>query len=279
MENIYSGLYIKCGFGAGRKNPAFSLGVGQTGEGVSYTIIIPARYNSSRFPGKSLHSVAGVPLILRAHNTVSNQKPVVATDDKRVFDVINSNGGRAILTSARHESGTDRVAEAALMLRLGPDDIIVNVQGDQPFIPETLPPLLAATLKLHPEYSIATPIVQKPLTDQELLDNNLVKAAICSDYRSIGYFYRRVEKEMCPLNIFSRLKKHVGVYAYRNSFLQEFAAMDQTANECFYKLEQLRAIDNGYKICAVPVDEDIHDVNTPEDLKIVECWLREKCQG
>jgi len=247
---------------------------------MQYTVIIPARYNSLRFPGKALYSISGKPLILRTlHCSKSRNGTYVATDDKRIYDAVTKDGGCAVMTSPTHESGTDRVAEAARHLKLPPEEIIVNIQGDQPFIPTNLPKILASALKAFPSYSIATPVINKTLTEQELLDNNLVKAALQTDGQTIGYFYRKVELEMCPPQILKRLRKHVGVYAYRNEFIQAFTQMECTPNECFFKLEQLRAIDNGYKILAVAIDENIHDVNTPKDVVEVESWLKENGNG
>ncbi|MFN3921212.1 MAG: 3-deoxy-manno-octulosonate cytidylyltransferase [Caldimicrobium sp.] len=229
-------------------------------------IIIPARYGSTRFPGKLLVELWGKPLIQHVYEralATGVKEIYVATDDKRIFDTVRNFGGKAVYTG-EHISGTDRVAEAVNILGLDEEDLIINIQGDQPLFPaEYLSPLLKPLI-LHSEIPMAT--LAAPIKNKEDLFNpNRVKVVLdkrgCALYfsRSPIPFHRPPGKE--PIYL-----KHIGVYAYRKNFLDEFVRLPQGELEQAEKLEQLRALENGYKIAVSIVPKDFPEVDTPEDL-------------
>jgi len=197
----------------------------------------------------------------------------VATDDKRIFETVRNFGGKAILTG-EHPSGTDRVAEAVNILGLDGEDIIINLQGDQPLFPaEYLSPLIKPLI-LHSHLSMTTLAV--PIRNKEdLLNPNKVKVVLdksgCALYfsRSPIPFHRPPGKE--PIYL-----KHIGVYAYRKNFLDTFVRLPQGELEQAEKLEQLRALENGYKIAVSIVPKDFPEVDTPEDLEYIRSFVERK---
>ncbi|MGD0585740.1 MAG: 3-deoxy-manno-octulosonate cytidylyltransferase [Oryzomonas sp.] len=239
------------------------------------TAIIPARYASTRFPGKALADIGGRPMIQHVYERACKaslvSRVIVATDDTRIADAIHLIGGEAVMTSTNHETGTDRLAEVASGLD---SDIIVNVQGDEPLIsPEMIdqaiePFLSDLALKMG---TLKTRI--KSLHD--FLSPNVVKVVTgvdgCALYfsRSPLPFFRdkwqdlkdesfRIGKLLCY--------KHVGLYVFRRDFLLQYAAMPQTFLEISEKLEQLRAIENGIRIRVVETEFESIGVDTPDDL-------------
>ncbi|MFN3505112.1 MAG: 3-deoxy-manno-octulosonate cytidylyltransferase [Caldimicrobium sp.] len=232
-------------------------------------IIIPARYGSTRFPGKLLVELWGKPLIQHVYERAlaSGLKEIyVATDDKRIFDTVVNFGGKAVLTG-EHPSGTDRVAEAVNILGLDDEDLIINLQGDQPlFPPEYFSPLVKPLI-LHSEIPMATLAVLIK-NKQDLQNPNKVKVVLdkrgCALYfsRSPIPFHRPPGKEPTYF-------KHVGVYVYRKKFLDEFVKLPQGDLEQAEKLEQLRALEYGYKIAVSIVPKDFPEVDTPEDLEYI----------
>ncbi len=232
-------------------------------------IIIPARYGSQRFPGKALVKLWGKPLIQHVYEralATGLKEVYVATDDKRIFDTVVNFGGKAVMTGV-HPSGTDRVAEAVNLLGFEDEDLIINLQGDQPlFPPEYLSPLIKPLI-LNSDITmatLATPIKNKP----DLHNPNKVKVVLdkrgCALYfsRSPIPFHRASGKE--PIYL-----KHLGVYAYKKSFLDTFVRLEQGELEQAEKLEQLRALENGYKIAVTIVPKDFPEVDTPEDLEYI----------
>jgi 3-deoxy-manno-octulosonate cytidylyltransferase (CMP-KDO synthetase) len=239
------------------------------------TAVIPARYASTRFPGKALAEIDGRPMIQHVYERTVQSKLVsrviVATDDQRIVDAVSAFGGQSIMTSPDHETGTDRLAEVAAGLD---SDIIVNVQGDEPLIDPGMidqalqPFLVEADLQMG---TVKTRI--KCLHD--FLSPNVVK--VVTDARGDALYFSR-----SPLPFFrdkwKDLKdesfccgkllcyKHVGMYVYRRDFLLKFAAMPPTFLEISEKLEQLRAIENGIKIRVVETEFESIGVDTPEDL-------------
>ncbi|MFN3567961.1 MAG: 3-deoxy-manno-octulosonate cytidylyltransferase [Caldimicrobium sp.] len=232
-------------------------------------IIIPARYGSTRFPGKPLIDLWGKPLIQHVYERAlaSGLKEIyVATDDKRIFDTVVNFGGKAVLTG-EHPSGTDRVAEAVNILGFDDEDLIINLQGDQPLFPQEYFSPLVKPLILYSEISMATLAV--PLKNkQDLLNPNKVKVVLdkrgCALYfsRSPIPFHRAPGRE--PLYL-----KHIGVYVYRKKFLDEFVKLPQGDLEQAEKLEQLRALEYGFKIAVSIVPTDFPEVDTPEDLEYI----------
>lgn len=255
---------------------------------MSAVVIIPARYGSTRFPGKPLALLAGKPLIQHVYERASGatcaKDVVVATDSELIYDAVNGFGGMAVMTSSGHPSGTDRLAEALLELeRRGyAAEIIVNVQGDEPLIrPEMLD--AAVGLMEDPRASIGT--LAKRIADViEITDPNVVKVAFDREGFAL-YFsrspipYHRELFESGGAHVDTAMMqkvtmyKHIGLYAYRRNFLQRFAELRPTWLEETEKLEQLRALEHGFKI---KVGETVYEtvgVDTPLDLERVERCL------
>ena len=235
--------------------------------------VIPARYQSKRFNGKPLALIAGRPMIqhvvqqAKACNEVD--EIYVATDDKRIYECVQGFGGTAIMTRENHQSGTDRIAEAVETIQLADQDIVVNIQGDQPiFQPSMLTDLVEALTK-NPTVPMST-LMYKIIDDQELHDTNKVKVVVdnngCALYfsRSPIPFYR---DEPTKKRIHY---KHLGLYAYRKEFLLAFTRLSYGRLEHVEKLEQLRALEHGFKIKVAETIFDSIEVDTPEDIKIVE---------
>jgi 3-deoxy-manno-octulosonate cytidylyltransferase (CMP-KDO synthetase) len=234
--------------------------------------LIPARYGSSRFPGIPLALLHEMPMIQhvyeRAIQSEVLEEVVVATDDERIKDCVEGFGGRALMTSPNHSCGTERLAEAANLLRLSPEDIVVNIQGDQPFIVPDVIQELVRPLLLRPELPMAT--VATTLTrEEELTDPNRVKVVLNREGLAL-YFsrapipYHRAPGEK-PLYL-----RHIGIYAYRRAFLETFVRLAPGALEQAEKLEQLRALEHGYPIAVSITKYDCPEVDTPEDLERLE---------
>jgi 3-deoxy-manno-octulosonate cytidylyltransferase (CMP-KDO synthetase) len=232
-------------------------------------IIIPARYGSTRFPGKPLVQLFGKPLIQHVYERAqeSGLKDIyVATDDKRIFDVVVNFGGKAIITG-EHPSGTDRVWEAANILGLDEGTLIINLQGDQPLLPAEYFSSLIKPLLLYADLSMATLAV--PLQSKRDLENpHKVKVVLDKRGRAL-YFSRSPIPFFRPPGKEPTYLKHLGVYAYRKEFLDIFVRLPQGELEQAEKLEQLRALEHGYSIAVSLVPRDIPEVDTPEDLEIV----------
>ena len=226
--------------------------------------IIPARYGSTRLPGKPLLDIAGKPLIERVYEQAKKAKVpaavIVATDDERIQKVVEKFGGTAVLTSRDHATGTDRLAEVAQQL----DDceIIVNVQGDEPLIAPELIDQLATRLAAAEEWSMAT--VSAPLAQEDWQNPNAVKLVTNLQGEAI-YFsrslipYPRHENKYQP-------RKHIGIYAYRRDFLLRFADLPPTPLEEAESLEQLRALEHGYRIGVIETTKKLIGIDTLEDL-------------
>lgn len=245
---------------------------GEAGRG-SILGIIPARYASSRFPGKPLVDIAGKSMIQRVYEQASKcpdlAAVVVATDDERIFEHVIAFGGRVVMTSADHQSGTDRCAEVALQ---HPEyEMIINIQGDEPYIdPEQITKL--AHCFSNPQTQIAT-LVKQIKTTQELLNANSPKVVINKLSEAI-YFSRsplphlRGEEPENWLE-FHTYFKHIGIYGYRADVLQQITKLPISSLETAEKLEQLRWIENGYRIQVAETELETHAIDTPEDLKLL----------
>ncbi len=239
------------------------------------TAVIPARYASTRFPGKALADIGGRPMIQHVYErTCRSQlvsRVIVATDDLRIADVINQFGGEVIMTSADHETGTDRLAEVAARLD---SDIIVNVQGDEPLIDPAMIDLAIEPLLKDASIQMGT-VKTRIKCLHDFLSPNVVK--VVTDNRGNALYFSR-----SPLPFFrdkwKDLKddsfccgkllcyKHVGLYVYRRDFLLKFATMPPTFLEISEKLEQLRALENGIAIRVVETEFESLGVDTPDDL-------------
>lgn len=249
-----------------------------------FGVIIPARFASTRLPGKPLVDLGGKPMIVRVMELAAKAGAafaMVATDDQRIVDVVTAAGGEAMITSAEHETGTDRLAEVARRLRLDPDLIVVNLQGDEPALPSELVQRVAETLRHDAEASLAT--LATPLrTRQELFDPNVVKVVVDQASRAL-YFSRapipwlreefgteaaRSASAALPDDTFLR---HVGLYAYRVSTLLALSQTRPTPLELGESLEQLRALWLGMKIqVAVVPERPAPGVDTADDVARVQ---------
>ncbi|MBU2546998.1 MAG: 3-deoxy-manno-octulosonate cytidylyltransferase [Proteobacteria bacterium] len=239
-------------------------------------VVIPARYGSTRFPGKPLALIAGRPMIRHVHDRArlaeGVDRVIIATDDRRIFEAVEAFGGEAIMTRTDHPSGTDRLAEAADVLGAGPDDVIVNVQGDQPVFDPRLISQVIRPLLDDPDLEMATPII--PTADpHEIQDPNHVKVVF--DDRGLALYFSRApipwpREAGGPTAYY----KHLGIYAYRAAFLRRFVALPSGRLENIEKLEQLRALEHGFRVRVVLTDLDSPEVDTPDDVAKVEAWLR-----
>jgi 3-deoxy-manno-octulosonate cytidylyltransferase (CMP-KDO synthetase) len=255
----------------------------ESSDGSEFGVIIPARYASTRLPGKPLLDLGGKPMVVRVLEVAREAGAafaMVATDDQRIVDVVTEAGGEAMITSDEHESGTDRVAEVARRLRLEPDLIVVNLQGDEPALPSVLVTRVAQALRQEPEASMAT--LASPLRERrELFDANVVKVVVNQAGRAL-YFSRapmpwlrtefaesEARRSTAPLpeDLFLR---HIGLYAYRVSTLLSLSQTRPTPLEEAESLEQLRALWLGMQIqVAIVPDLPSASVDTEADVERV----------
>ena len=227
--------------------------------------IIPARYASTRLPGKPLLDIAGKPMIQRVVERVQQarrpSRVIVATDDRRIAEAVRSFGGEARMTSAAHPTGTDRLAEVAATL---PDmELILNIQGDEPLIPPLAIDELIGAFDDCPDLQMAT--LMTPLTEDEYDNPAAVKVVTSLDGHAL-YFSRSLipyPRNRVPER---RCFKHIGVYAYRRDFLLRFAVLPPSPLEVTESLEQLRALENGYRIRVIETPFRSIGVDTPADL-------------
>jgi 3-deoxy-manno-octulosonate cytidylyltransferase (CMP-KDO synthetase) len=236
--------------------------------------LIPARYASTRFPGKPLADMAGKPMIQRVYEQVSGllDDLAVATDDTRIFQAVQAFGGKAVMTSPNHRSGTDRCCEAATKIGGGDFEVVINIQGDEPFIQPAQIELLKACFE-DDKTQIATLVKPFPVdVDFETLLNPNTPKVILNRNREAIYFSRSVipyirgqhHSEWLQSFVFYR---HIGIYAYRSGVLGEITALPPSDLERAESLEQLRWIENGYTIKAGITDTETTGIDTPEDLE------------
>ena len=243
---------------------------------MKFTGIIPARYASSRFPGKPLAMLGGKPVIQRVYEQVAAvlDDAYVATDDERIFDRVTAFGGKAVMTRTDHKSGTDRIEEAVEKLGCTAD-VIVNVQGDEPFIQRSQLETVCQCFE-DPATQIAT--LGKPFESVEAMKNPNSPKIVLDDRHCAMYFSRSVipfirgvdEKEWLGHYPFL---KHIGLYAYRREVLAEVTKLPQSSLEKAESLEQLRWLQNGYRIKVGLTDVETVGIDTPEDLKRAELFL------
>lgn len=236
--------------------------------------VIPARYASTRLPGKPLKDVAGKPMICRVYDRASQAKTlsgvVVATDDERILRAVEDHGGRAMMTAKDHPTGTDRLAEVA---EAYPNvDLIINVQGDEPLIEPSLIDELGRAFDGDAELQMAT--VMTPMEDEaEQKNPNNVK--VVTDKNGCALYFSRSLLPYPRNDAGTPVYKHIGIYAYRRDFLLAYAKMAPTPLERTESLEQLRALENGYKIKCIRTNARFVGVDTPEDLaKVNEIYRR-----
>ena len=242
--------------------------------------IIPARYASTRFPAKPLALLGGKPIVQRVYEQVAKvvERVVVATDDERIYDTVVSFGGEVVMTSPDHKSGTDRCAEA--YEKLGCEaDIVINVQGDEPFVaPEQIEALIGCFDS--EEVDIATLV--KPFSEEsgiEALENPNSPQVVINEKSEAIYFSRSVVPYLrgvkrCEWLKYHTFYKHIGIYAFRAKVLNEVTALAQTPLEKAESLEQLRWLESGYKIKVGVTDIETIGIDTPEDLERAEHYLR-----
>jgi 3-deoxy-manno-octulosonate cytidylyltransferase (CMP-KDO synthetase) len=234
-------------------------------------IIIPARYESSRFPGKPLALINGLPMIgqviLRAVKVPGVSRVAVATDDLRIAEAALAFKAEIVMTQGDLRSGTDRVAEAARQMKLSPDSLVINCQGDQPLLPIEAVGDLIARHQIHPDWPMST-LVYRIANPAEIPDPKHVKTVFDAQGRAIYFsrspipFYRDGEEEQAYY-------KHLGIYAYPMSFLQTFSQLPTGVLESAEKLEQLRALEYGYSIHVVESAQDSFEVDSPLDLQFL----------
>jgi 3-deoxy-manno-octulosonate cytidylyltransferase (CMP-KDO synthetase) len=237
--------------------------------------VIPARYGSTRFPGKALADIKGRPMIQWVYESTKRSKltnrVIVATDDDRILRVVKSFGGEAMMTSPHHATGTDRIAEVAKSLDC---DIVVNVQGDEPLIhPEMIDEAIAPLAR---DASIPMGSLCRKIEDrEEAFDPNVVKVVF--DKNNFALYFSRApipwdrdawagKGSWKELKLSGPLYKHIGLYVYRREFLLDYAALPRTTLEAAEKLEQLRALEHGHRIKLVITHYDSFGVDIPDDL-------------
>lgn len=236
--------------------------------------VLPARWGSTRFPGKPLHLIAGKPLIQhvweRCQECSNLDQVIVATDDERIKDTVLAFGGHVAMTSAEHPTGTDRIAEAAAAVPQATH--IVNIQGDEPLIDPALIDELAAAMAADPSLDMATAANPLDPSDPAVQDPNVVKVVTSLNGRAL-YFSRS------PLPFFRNpvaglpVLRHKGIYAYKRSFLEQFITWPPSPLELAESLEQLRALENGASIQVLLTADTSPGVDTPEQALEIERLL------
>lgn len=245
-------------------------------------VLIPARYASTRFPGKPLAKIAGKEMILRVCGQVAatGYDLAVATDNSRIYDTVTAAGYRAVMTRADHPSGTDRLAEAYAKIG-GNYDVVVNVQGDEPFIrPEQINDIVEIFTQ-HPDTRLAT--LARPYPQgrsyEGLEDPNMVKLIMGDDGRALYFsrsvipYLRGVDKKDWPAR--HQYYSHIGIYAYTPSALAEIVKIPRGSLEITESLEQLRWLQNGYEVRVAVSDFPTIGIDTPEDLTAAEAFLKQ----
>jgi len=245
---------------------------------MKFIAIIPARYASTRFPGKPLAMLGGKPVIQRVYEQAISVlgEAYVATDDERIFQTVTDFGGKAVMTRTDHKSGTDRIEEAVEKLATDAD-VIINIQGDEPFVQASQ---LQALMQLFddPETQIGT--LGKPFENMEAVDNPNSPKIVCDRRGFALYFSRSViphvrGKEQAEWIEHFPYLKHLGLYAYRREVLREVTQLPQTPLELAESLEQLRWLENGYRIRVGLTDVETVGIDTPADLERAEEFLRQ----
>lgn len=239
--------------------------------------IIPARYASTRFPGKPLALLGGKPVIQHVYEKVAAvlEAAYVATDDERIYDVVKSFGGQVVMTRTDHKSGTDRIEEAIEKIG-GEWDVVVNVQGDEPFVAKSQLDTICHCFD-DPTTQIAT--LGKPFESMEAVQNPNSPKIVVDNMGFAMYFSRSVipylrGKEMSSWLTHYPFLKHLGIYAYRKDVLHQVTQLPQSSLEIAESLEQLRWLQNGFKIKVGTTDVETVGIDTPQDLERAEEFLK-----
>ncbi len=236
--------------------------------------IIPARYHSNRFEGKPLALICGKPMIQhvyeRAMQVEMLSRVAVATDDERIADCVRGFGGEVVMTRNDHVSGTDRLAEAATAMGIDEHDVVVNIQGDQPLFDQAVVEQVATPLLEDPALPMAT-LIYRIVREEEITDPNHVKTVFDRNGMALYFSRSPIPHQRNPEDVEKpTYYKHLGFYAYRKGFLLTFVGLPEGEWERFEKLEQLRALEFGYRIKVVLTEHDSIEVDTPKDLARVE---------
>ncbi|HEO98301.1 MAG TPA: 3-deoxy-manno-octulosonate cytidylyltransferase [Epsilonproteobacteria bacterium] len=230
-------------------------------------IIIPARIGSSRFPNKVLADIGGIPMVIRTAMAVQDIDDVcIATDAQEVIEIAHKHNIKAIMTSEAHQSGTDRIYEAAQKLGLDENEIIINVQGDEPFIETAVvQAIYDLTAKNREDETIMMNSCYKRITNPEADDPNIVK--VVTDTDDIALYFSRAKIPYPRDHHFDDYKGHLGIYGFTMHSLKMFCSLKDSALEHIEKLEQLRALHHGYKVAMIEVETESFGIDTPEDLE------------
>ena len=231
--------------------------------------VIPVRYHSSRFEGKALADIHGKPMIERVYRQAVKSlfvnKTIVATDDERIFQVVMKFGGEVVMTSADNKTGTDRIAESVINIET---DLVVNIQGDEPLLsPEVIDSVIQPLLD-DSKLQMAT-AASEIKNEQELDNPDIVKVTMDHQGYALYFSRSRIPYQAKNQEIHSPSYKHLGLYSYRKDFLIRFTGLPQSSLEKAERLEQLRVLENGYKIKIIKVKYDGVGVDTKEDLEKV----------
>ncbi|PRY05382.1 3-deoxy-manno-octulosonate cytidylyltransferase (CMP-KDO synthetase) [Pontibacter ummariensis] len=239
--------------------------------------VIPARYASTRFPGKPLIDINGKSMIRRVYEQAQQStltEVLVATDDQRILEHVQEFGGQAVMTNSQHQSGTDRCYEA-YQLHQKPYDYLINIQGDEPFIkPEQIDRVASCFQK--PETQLAT-LIKKVTTEDELFNVNAPKVVINQAQEAL--YFSRQPIPYCrnvPNDIWHKQHtyyKHIGIYGYRTNVLEQITQLPPSALELAESLEQLRWLENGYRITTALTEFETIGIDSPEDLLKVQSFL------
>lgn len=248
---------------------------------MKFTVIIPARYSSTRFPGKPLAQLAGKPVIQHVYEKAKSviEDVYVATDDDRIFNTVINIGGRAIMTRKDHKSGTDRIKEAVDKIEAEEKkmfDVVVNIQGDEPFVHKSQ---IETICRLFDDKSTEIATLGKFFNSMEAVKNQNSPKIVVDNNGFAMYFSRSVIpfiRGTAPDDWFGKFPflKHLGIYAYRSNVLNEITSLAQSSLEKAESLEQLRWLQNGYKIKVGLTDVETIGIDTPEDLARAESFLK-----
>ncbi|MBI2095488.1 MAG: 3-deoxy-manno-octulosonate cytidylyltransferase [Candidatus Omnitrophica bacterium] len=238
--------------------------------------IIPARYGATRFEGKVLKDLCGKPVIQHVYERAKKAKLlddlIVAADDDRIIQAVQGFGGRVVFTSKSHSTGTDRLTEVVNEMDV---KIVVNIQGDEPLISPLIIDDLVRAMQDDPSVAMAT-VVKKSYSEEEFKSPDVVKAVI--DQKNFALYFSRspVPTLLRPADKQAFFYKHIGIYAYNKDFLFTFKKLPASYLETHERLEQLRALENGYKIKAIETPLETVGVDTPEDLALAKSLLEKE---
>ncbi|GBC61072.1 3-deoxy-manno-octulosonate cytidylyltransferase [Desulfonema ishimotonii] len=241
-------------------------------------VVIPARYGSTRFEGKPLALIAGKPMIRRVYEASKAAENIndviVATDDTRILDAVEAFGGKGMITSRTNRSGTDRAGEVAERLGLAPDDIVINVQGDQPLLePKCLEQVIQPFFS-EPGAEMST-LAFRIINPEEITNPKHVKTVFDEQGNAL-YFSRSPIPFGREADVVFDTYKHLGIYAYTRQFLETYKALPEGRLEAIEKLEQLRVLEYGYRISVVVTEYNSPEVDLPEDIGIIEKLLEQR---